>query len=88
MGAFRALIGGIVGAAVAGGALRWKRLSDQPGVTYADAAAQLPDALLGDVARLREAASGAVRDGMEAARRQEATIEQVLTPARRTRGDR
>jgi gas vesicle protein len=83
---FRSITGAVLGAAVAGAALRLKYLADQPGVSLSDAAAQLPDALKDDVARVREAAEGAWRDGLDEAKRQEAEIDKVLSGARRKRG--
>lgn len=82
----RSITGGILGAAVAGAALRLKYLTDEPDTSLADAVAQLPDALLDDLYRFRGAAEGALHDGMEAARQQEAEIDKVLSEGRRKRG--
>jgi hypothetical protein len=86
-GAVRVTAGALFGAAVAGVALRARRLSELHGMSLTDTLSGLPGTLREDFDRVRRAAEGSLRDGRRAARQAEGEVEQVLRARRRKRGD-
>jgi hypothetical protein len=86
MGVVRGSIGAVVGAALAGAALRARQLSRERGTSIVDVLPDLPELLRDDAGRIAEAAQGALADGRAAARRREGEINEELAHARRMRG--
>ena len=87
IGALRIVAGALFGAALAGTALRARRVAEQRGESLAEVLPALPAVLREDAGRVRRAAESSVRDGKRAAREAELEIDKVLQEGRRKRGD-
>lgn len=88
MNVLRGIIGGLLGAVGAAVALRVRSVMVEREEPLADVLGDLPGILADDVARLGDAARGALADGREAADRARIAFdEQVAAPARRTEGN-
>lgn len=86
MGVLRGALGAVVGAAVAGVALRARQVSRDRDESIVDALAELPEVLQEDCARIADAARAAVADGRRAAIRREREIEEALARPRPSEG--
>ena len=88
----KAGLGAVVGGAVAGVALRARRLSQQRGVPLTEVLADLPEVLREDLSSIGDAAQAAFGDAKRAAAAREAEIDRVLAQgraaSRRTEGNR
>jgi hypothetical protein len=85
MGVVRTGIGALLGAVAAGTALRLRRASRERGVPMAELLPELPQLVANDAQWLTEVAKDAARDGLRAAKAQEAALDKVLDVPRQTK---
>lgn len=80
----RSIVGAVIGAALAGAALRVRQEAQRRGVPIADMVPELPDLVAQDIRVISEAVRGAVHDGRVASRAAESELDKVLARPRQT----